>query len=108
MLTNHKIHLIAESIKQNDINAVFINTSLTSIQTKNLEKIFSAIASGKPLDSIYKRNNPLKNSDYETEMQTQTEMEHLSEDENNREKKEKKVKVFDRFTIILQIFGKRM
>jgi 50S ribosomal subunit-associated GTPase HflX len=40
------MHLIGQLIKEEGVNAVFINTNLSQVQVKNLEKILGAMANG--------------------------------------------------------------
>lgn len=64
------MHLIGQLIKEEGVNAVFINTNLSQVQVKNLEKILGAMANGQSLKTVFKSRNPFYNSDYDTEMQT--------------------------------------
>lgn len=72
---------------------MFINHELSALQTRNLEKLWTQYAKGE-VATFKKEENP-DDSDVATDAETDTEYEDAY------------VKVFDRFTMILQIFAKR-
>lgn len=91
---------IGEYIKNNKIDAVFINTELTPAQTKNLEIAWT---------NIFHDRTDEKRNKYLSDEENNEEKEEKDEEESpNIVKKDKKtIRVFDRFTIILQIFARR-
>jgi len=91
-----KLYEIAEYIKKNKIDAVFVNTELSPRQTKNLEVYWSNVYNDKPFEKNNK--NPMNDSDFESD---------VSDTETQNTSIQKTVRVFDRFTMILQIFAKR-
>ncbi|KAL4508015.1 hypothetical protein ABPG72_021388 [Tetrahymena utriculariae] len=98
--TKGKLMDIGIYIKDNSIDCVFLNTELTPTQHKNLERLWTGIVNGRE-DEVFFKKNPMMSSDTEAEgdepIQTQ--------DYDNSGGK--KIRVFDRFTMILQIFAKR-
>ncbi|CAD8124607.1 unnamed protein product [Paramecium sonneborni] len=82
-----------EHIYDKKVNAVFINHELTPLQTRNLEKVWTQYAKGEM--ATFRRSENPDDSDIATDAETDIEYEDAY------------VKVFDRFTMILQIFAKR-
>ncbi len=70
LLNNQSMHEVGQHVKEKGVNAIFINTTLTTVQTKNLEKIFGAMANGTSLKTVFKSRNPFYNTDYDTALQT--------------------------------------
>lgn len=66
LLNNQSMHEVGQHVKERGVNAIFINTTLTTVQTKNLEKIFGAMANGTSLKEVFKSRNPFYNTDYDT------------------------------------------
>ncbi|EGR31247.1 hypothetical protein IMG5_115070 [Ichthyophthirius multifiliis] len=91
-------------IKDKNIDCVFINSEITTTQQKNLEKIWSNIVNGKEEEAFFKKN-PQQSSD--TEVESDDGLMEKKEDNQYQDNDDRKIKVFDRFTIILQIFAKR-
>ena len=90
---------IGEYIKKHDIDAVFINTELTPRQTKNIEIHWTNIFNNKPFQKNPNKN-PMNDSDFESDISD-------TETDKKGNTGEKTIRVFDRFTIILQIFAQR-
>ncbi|CAD8145066.1 unnamed protein product [Paramecium octaurelia] len=91
--TKGKVAMLGEHIYDKKINAVFINHELTPLQTRNLEKVWTQYAKGEI--ATFRRSENPDDSDMATDAETDIEYEDAY------------VKVFDRFTMILQIFAKR-
>ncbi|CAD8120404.1 unnamed protein product [Paramecium sonneborni] len=91
--TKSKLSMLGQYIQSNKINAVFINHELTQLQTKNLQKIWTQYSKGDITSTINENIN-----DYNEDQQNYDNI-------NNEEGLS--VKVYDRFTMILQIFAKR-
>lgn len=85
-------------MKKNNIDAVFINTELSSRQTKNIEIHWSNICNDKPFVKNPNKN-PMNDSDFESDVS--------DKEEKEQQNTEKTIRIFDRFTIILQIFARR-
>ncbi|CAD8101602.1 unnamed protein product [Paramecium primaurelia] len=96
--TKGKLAMLGQHIQSKRINAVFINHELTPLQTRNLEKLWTQYSKGE-ITSVIKEDNNENIDNNEAiitdEIESDNDFEGLS------------VKVFDRFTMILQIFAKR-
>jgi len=106
--TKGKLNELGYFLKDNsDINVVFVNATLTSLQQKKLEKRFNDIVLSREdrlrryyLKSAQKeRYNP---TDVESESSQMSELEQV-----DAGLKMRKIRVVDRFGIILQIFALR-
>ncbi|CAD8206634.1 unnamed protein product [Paramecium octaurelia] len=95
--TKGKLAMLGQHIQSKRINAVFINHELTSLQTRNLEKLWTQYSKGEITSAIKDdiNDNNESTENIPDEIDSDSEFEGLS------------VKVFDRFTMILQIFAKR-
>ncbi|CAD8182728.1 unnamed protein product [Paramecium pentaurelia] len=93
--TKGKLAMLGQHIQSKRINAVFINHELTPLQTRNLEKLWTQYSKGEITSVIKEDNNENNEAIITDEIESDNDFEGLS------------VKVFDRFTMILQIFAKR-
>lgn len=90
---NNKLYSIAEYVKETQTDALFINTELSPKQVKTLEKTLTNVYNDRPF--ISKPNT--QDSDLDSS----------GSDIDYANRPEKTIRVFDRFSIILQIFAKR-
>ena len=88
------MYQLAEYIRDNKVDALFVNTELSPKQIKTLEKTISNVHNNKPFLP--------KTSFSDSEQDSYSERE-----DEGKEEGERTIRVFDRFTIILQIFAKR-
>jgi len=92
------------------INVVFVNTSLTTMQQKKLEKRWNDIIQGKE-DRVrrYMLKTVTKNHEYSpTEIDSETEVDvQPGEQIDFQGDRQRKIRVVDRFGLILQIFAAR-
>ncbi|CAD8197310.1 unnamed protein product [Paramecium pentaurelia] len=86
-----KITMLGQHIQQKQINAVFINHELTQLQTRNLEKLWTQYSKGQITSTINEEINNFDENNYNQKYNSET----------------LPVKVYDRFTMILQILAKR-
>ena len=111
--TKGKLNDIGHFIKDNeDVNVVYVNTILTSMQQKKLEKRFNDIIQGRDsrLRRYYLKSVSKDNYFSPTEVDSETETDFSSyEGESLKEISsiERRVRVIDRFAIIMQIFAMR-
>lgn len=99
--TKGKVIMLGEFIAENKINAVFINSNLTPLQSRNLERNWQKIVNG---DTVtFKHDEERDLSDMDSDVATGSE----SDSETARQLQQRNIKIFDRFTIILQIFAQR-
>ena len=108
-----KLHDFGMYIKENeDINVVFVNTILTSMQQKKLEKRLNDIIQGREsrvrkyfLKSVNKDNYY---SPTEVDSETETDMSsYEGEALRDLQNIERRIRVIDRFAMIIQIFAMR-
>ncbi|CAD8092634.1 unnamed protein product [Paramecium primaurelia] len=86
-----KIAMLGQHIQQKQINAVFINHELTQLQTRNLEILWTQYSKGQITSTINEEINNFDENNYNQKYNSET----------------LPVKVYDRFTMILQILAKR-
>lgn len=95
--TKGKVQSLGDFIRENGVNAIFVNHELTPLQTRNLERIWTDIMNDEAPRFPINSNDP-ENSDLPTDQETDGEL---------QQQQETHLKVFDRYTMILQIFAKR-
>ena len=90
---------LVQQIKENkEIDAIFIDTLLSNIQISNIERTINRSIK---LNKIIIKEKDV-NTDYESDFISESEPEQQQVQDDTRQ-----IKVFDRFTIILQIFAKK-
>lgn len=96
-----------------DIDVIYINATLTSMQQKKLEKRWNDIlAENDDRMRQFYLKSANKGEMSPTEMETDTELSQIEADSNElqslgSQSQLRKIKVVDRFSIILQIFAAR-
>ena len=103
---------IGYSIREKpDLNVVYVNATLTSMQLKKLEKRWNDIINENDdrLRQYFLKAANKQGENTPTEMETDTEMSTLEIQQSQRELggEARKIRVVDRFAIILQIFAAR-
>ncbi|CAD8185672.1 unnamed protein product [Paramecium octaurelia] len=93
--TKAKLGMLGLHIQSKGINAVFINTELTSLQTRNLKKVWTQYSKGEIASGITEDFIDNNENNKNAEEQAKSDSEATS------------VQVYDRFTMILQLFAKR-
>lgn len=101
--TKGKLQYISEYLKLNPTDCLFINAELQPVQIRNLKKILEA-----KLNEVSIAGNYPRSWGGDAESETEFETEEGSELKNRREGEGwKQIRIFDRFSIILQIFAQR-
>lgn len=99
--TKGKLHYIADYLKLIDFDCLFINAELKPTQMKNLKKFIEAQINNVGVASAYPQKDQF---DSESEFETEDSSPILA---RRNHESYRKVSVFDRFSIILQIFALR-
>eukprot|EP01017_Pseudomicrothorax_dubius_P026854 TRINITY_DN3033_c0_g1_i1.p1 TRINITY_DN3033_c0_g1~~TRINITY_DN3033_c0_g1_i1.p1 ORF type:complete len:626 (+),score=178.37 TRINITY_DN3033_c0_g1_i1:49-1878(+) len=98
--TRGRLLSTAAFIRQKGVQAVFFNTELTPTQTRNLQRIFSLVANLPP-EELKGLLNP------ETGRTRLAKLLSELEESDSAKAQGRSVRVFDRFSVILQIFAQR-
>ncbi|KRX02833.1 P-loop containing nucleoside triphosphate hydrolase [Pseudocohnilembus persalinus] len=107
-LNRGKLHEIGTFIKNNDINAVYFNTELSTIQNRNLEKYLLQVVNGKEDEKFFNKSSiAYRNGGHSSDSELSDSQIDPQHHENYVQQFDRKLRVFDRYTMILQIFAKR-
>lgn len=99
--TKGKLQYITDFLKKTDFDCLFINAELKPTQMKNLKKFIEAQINNLSVSSAYPQKDEF---DSETEFETEDSSPIVT---RRNQESFRKVSVFDRFSIILQIFALR-
>lgn len=101
--TKGKLHFLAEYLRRNQLDCLYVNAELKPTQVKNLRKYLEARLNDVSPSAAYGAAFGV-----DGESETEFETEENSELNKRREGGDfRKLKIFDRFSIILQIFAQR-
>ncbi|CAK63013.1 unnamed protein product (macronuclear) [Paramecium tetraurelia] len=93
--TKAKLSMLGQHIQSKGVNAVFINHELTSLQTRNLKKVWTQYSRGEIASAFTEDVIDNDENNKNAEEQAKSDSEGLS------------VQVYDRFTMLLLLFAKR-
>lgn len=104
-MTKGRLHQIGLFLQENPVDVVYINTTLSFVQKRNLEIYFN--------NYINERNDRIRAYNIKSAMKvdgdatdTESNFSNIEEQSNNKTN-EKRVRVLDRFNVIISIFSQR-